>query len=71
VGVPWRPPLAVAIVTYLVTQSFLRVQMASGSHRQQIPSRLTATPKLTASNNAVGSHHLTTYREVRRAIILL
>ena len=28
VGVRWRPPLAVAIVTHLVTQSFLRAQTA-------------------------------------------
>ena len=27
-GVCWRPPLAVAVVTHLVTQSFLRAQMA-------------------------------------------
>jgi hypothetical protein len=37
VGVRWRPPLFVAIVTHLVTQSFVRAQAAGGHQDRLIP----------------------------------
>jgi len=36
VGARWRPPLAVAIVTDLVTQPFLRAQMACLARRTRL-----------------------------------
>ena len=45
-GVRWRPPLAVAIVTHLVTQSLPRARNGSGRSRMRLAMRLGLTSSL-------------------------